>query len=48
MKIIACISAALLIMSIAGCQKEVKEIRGHGDGPTLAQAQVDPLVELID
>ena len=41
MKIIACISAALMIISIAGCQKEVKEIRGHGDGQTLAQVSVD-------
>lgn len=37
MKVIACISAALLIVSLAGCQKEVREIRGHGEEPVLAQ-----------
>ena len=40
MKIIACVSAALFIMSLVGCQKEIKEIRGHGDQPVLAQADI--------
>jgi hypothetical protein len=39
MKLTACVILAALLFLVVGCQKEIKEIRGNGRQPVLAQAQ---------